>query len=230
MHGLESGPGGTKHRVLAALPAVERADCPAMDTRRAPWSNRFVSAAAVAAAAGIGGAAAAATLLAAPAAAAAALVSVACVAVGAGGAILCLRRALRDIVDRGVAVQTGVIRAAAAAGRPYDVVVASSFGAAVAGRCIETGVWCGPTLLLAPAGARVARLAGTPAPDLLRHAQGHVNVVHGMHDVTVPLADSAALVGTRHCLLVVDDDHRLRESFQRNAAQWVLDTAAARVL
>jgi len=41
-----------------------------------------------------------------------------------------------------------------------DVVVGSSWGGAVALACIQTGVWYGPTLLLAPAHQRIEAAMG----------------------------------------------------------------------
>jgi ribA/ribD-fused uncharacterized protein len=96
--------------------------------------------------------------------------------------------------------------AALEAFRP-DVVVGSSFGGAVTVALLARGVWRGPTVLLAPAAAKLGvdnRLPGEVT----------ATVVHGVDDDIVPLADSRALVaGTapaRVTLREVPDGHRLQ--------------------
>jgi predicted esterase len=88
-----------------------------------------------------------------------------------------------------------------------DVVVGSSFGGAVAVALLARGAWRGPTVLLAPAVARLGAVNALPA-DVA------VTIAHGVHDDVVPPADSRALAATGTPALVrlieVDDDHRLR--------------------
>jgi hypothetical protein len=87
-----------------------------------------------------------------------------------------------------------------------DVLVGSSFGAAVAVELLRRGFWRGPTLLLAQAARardREVRLA-----DGVR-----VWLVHGLRDDVVPIDDSRVLARTGTWELVrlieVDDDHGL---------------------
>ena len=89
-----------------------------------------------------------------------------------------------------------------------DVVVGSSFGGGLAMLLQQEGLWRGPMVLLAPAGAKLFGLRSltTTAP---------VAVLHGRHDDTVPVADSLALAGAAKgdvILRLVDDDHRLTAS------------------
>jgi predicted esterase len=88
-----------------------------------------------------------------------------------------------------------------------DVVVGSSFGGAIAVALLARGLWRGPTLLLAPAAAKLG--IHDPLPDGVR-----VTIVHGVHDAIVPLEDSRALARTGTpglvTLLEVDDEHRLQ--------------------
>jgi alpha/beta superfamily hydrolase len=87
-----------------------------------------------------------------------------------------------------------------------DVLVGSSFGAAVAVELLRRGSWRGPTLLLAQ--AAVARDREVRLPNDVR-----VWLVHGLRDDVVPIDDSRVLArtGTRELvrLIEVDDDHGL---------------------
>ncbi len=115
----------------------------------------------------------------------------------------------RRVLARSIAVQ----RAALASARP-DVIVASSFGGAVALALLQAGDWGGPTLLLCPAQELVAQRARAAQPtlaDLPTDIASRVLIVHGSRDETVPLVSSERLVaGTSSRLIVVDDDHRLK--------------------
>lgn len=87
-----------------------------------------------------------------------------------------------------------------------QVVVASSFGGAIALEVIRKGIWRGPTILLAPAQELVARgmgpkgdiyrqrISGMRMEDLPDYCKLHL--VHGMVDETVPVADSLELAGS----------------------------------
>jgi pimeloyl-ACP methyl ester carboxylesterase len=103
-----------------------------------------------------------------------------------------------------VAVQADAL----AAFRP-DVLVGSSFGAAVAVELLQRGLWRGATLLLAQAalrrGARAELPPGVP-----------VWLVHGLRDQLIDIEDSRRLAATGSpewvVLLEVDDDHPLHET------------------
>ncbi len=98
-------------------------------------------------------------------------------------------------------------QAAALAADTPDVVVGSSFGGAITVALLDRGLWRGPTLLLAPAAARL------DLPNRLPDGVA-VTVVHGLRDDIIPIEDSRALAATGTPALVrfveVDDDHRLR--------------------
>ena len=90
-----------------------------------------------------------------------------------------------------------------------DVLVGSSFGAAVAVELLQTGLWRGATLLLAQAalrrGARAELPPGVP-----------VWLVHGLRDELIDIEDSRrlALAGSPEWVVLheVDDDHPLHET------------------
>lgn len=80
-----------------------------------------------------------------------------------------------------------------------EVVVGSSWGGAVATELVGTGAWKGPTILLAPALARVAARMENGQLELrterLKQAAQQVPVVlfHDPDDGTIPFSDSLAL-------------------------------------
>ena len=88
-----------------------------------------------------------------------------------------------------------------------DVLVGSSFGGAVAVALLARKLWRGPTVLLAPAAARLG---------MRNHLPGDVTVTvaHGVDDDIVPLAHSHGLVAdtssARVKLIEVADGHRLQ--------------------
>lgn len=89
-----------------------------------------------------------------------------------------------------------------------DVVVGSSFGGGLAMLLQQEGLWRGPMVLLAPAGAKLFGLKTltTTAP---------VAILHGRHDDIVDVADSVELAHHARgdvTLRLVDDDHRLTAS------------------
>jgi hypothetical protein len=90
-----------------------------------------------------------------------------------------------------------------------DLLVASSFGGAVAVELLRTGAWRGPTLLLAQ--AAVKRDPGARLP-----AGVPVWLVHGRADALIDVADSRVLASTGDAkwvrLFEVDDDHALHAS------------------
>ncbi|MCS6857411.1 MAG: hypothetical protein NZM37_06850 [Sandaracinaceae bacterium] len=114
-----------------------------------------------------------------------------------------------DTRDFDAAFQTQVeaLRDAERKGRSPHVLVGSSFGGALALRILSTGVWRGPTLLLAPA----ARKLGVfdPLPEGIP-----ITIVHGLQDELIPIEDSRVLAKTGTPGLVrleeVNDGHRLQ--------------------
>lgn len=86
-----------------------------------------------------------------------------------------------------------------------DLLVASSFGAALAVLLLRDGHWTGPSLLLACASRRL--LGDVPLPRAACAV-----LVHGRQDEVVPLEDArwlAAHAGPKVLLWEVADDHRL---------------------
>ena len=109
--------------------------------------------------------------------------------------------AARDVLDRCVAIQKDALAAP-------DVLVASSWGAAVALKLLVDRAWTGPTVLLCPghrrllaqkdADALVTAFRALPKKTLRR-----VVLVHGTADATVPIADSRELAADRARLVEV---------------------------
>lgn len=153
LHGLESGPGGTKARWLA-----ERHGAFTPDLRTAALAE-------VMAAGRIDG---------------------------------------PEAYEAAAATSYAIAREALADERP-DVLVGSSFGAALAVALLRDGLWRGPTLLLACASRRL--LGDVPIPAGVRAV-----LIHGRYDDVVPLDDArwlAAAAGPGVLLWEVADDHRL---------------------
>eukprot|EP00759_Apiculatamorpha_spiralis_P013232 PhF_6_TR19962/c0_g1_i1/m.29098 len=99
-----------------------------------------------------------------------------------------------------------------------DVVVASSWGGAIAGYLIERELWLGPTVLLAPAYSRLRRkIEGEAIPPNMP-TPAHVQLYHAPRDDTINFSDSEALMATwgpPRCELVsVDDTHRLNKMLE----------------
>ncbi len=135
-----------------------------------------------------------------------------------GGVLMAIRgpltrQALAASLDRCLAIQTAAIREF----RP-DLVVGSSWGAAVALMCASRGIYSGPMLLLAPPvkmvldrlgdadGSHWETLCGSISPEVVRR----ILVVHGDQDATVPVEDSRSLAAATGLeLRVVAGDHRL---------------------
>jgi len=85
------------------------------------------------------------------------------------------------------------------------LVIGSSFGGALLVSLLHARDWAGPSLLLAPAHARLGRRR--PLPTGARAL-----LIHGTRDATVPLRDSRTLAadsGPAVELWEVDGDHRL---------------------
>jgi len=109
--------------------------------------------------------------------------------------------AARDVLDRCVVIQKDALS-------EPDVLVASSWGAAVALKLLVDRAWTGPTVLLCPghrrllssqdADALVTAFRALPKKTLRR-----VVLVHGTADATVPIADSRELATDRARLVEV---------------------------
>jgi len=73
------------------------------------------------------------------------------------------KSAVRSMLERAVSIQTKAIQEF----QP-SIVIAASFGAAVAVECMKRGVWKGPTVLLAPSARVIAKKAGLSDPEIPR--------------------------------------------------------------
>jgi predicted esterase len=101
------------------------------------------------------------------------------------------------------------VQANALGGFRPDVLVGSSFGAAVAVELLQRGLWRGATLLLAQAALRRSARAELP-PGV------PVWLVHGLRDELIDIEESRRLAATGSpewvVLYEVDDDHPLHET------------------
>lgn len=89
-----------------------------------------------------------------------------------------------------------------------DVIVGSSFGAAVLLRLMHSPAWTGAqAILLAGAGPKMTGIRTLP-PDV------DVLLLHGRQDEIIPIDDSRRLAETsgRAILIEVHDDHRLTQT------------------
>jgi len=156
-----------------------------------------------------------------------------CAAVLFGGVASLLGCAARHAFEGCVRLQAEAI-----AKTCPDVVVASSFGGAVAVNLVHRGLWSGPTLLLAPAQERCRRVFAKVGYHLPRAATLHsvleaapcpMVVVHGTRDTIVPVADSVELAGeaaaTRVKLLTVEDNHTLQKTARTSKLVQLVDDA-----
>jgi predicted esterase len=105
-----------------------------------------------------------------------------------------------------------------------DVLVGSSFGAAVVVEVLQRGLWRGPTLLLAQAALR--RIPGARLP-----AGVPVWLVHGLRDHLIDPEESRRLscTGTpdRVRLIEVDDDHALHATVRSGRLTQLIRELAA---
>ena len=201
MHGLESGPGGSKARYLRKHFAciAEDMSMSAVNPLKANSPARWLLPYLVLAAAVVVGMPTAGQRT---------------VAAGLAAALVVpfLRWRLRESLSACVSVQQQVL----ANFRP-DVVVASSWGGVVALRCLELGFFAGPAVLLAPA-VSVNGWFGLfwPAVRCLRvprSAATRVRVLQGDEDATVPkeaVLERCSAVGIE-VEIVPGGDHRLNE-------------------
>ena len=102
--------------------------------------------------------------------------------------------ASRDSLERCAAIQAEAL----AKGPPPDVLLASSWGAAVALKLLADRAWTGPALLLCPGhrkllGADDAEALVDAVAALPRKTLRHVKLLHGAADAVVPIADSREL-------------------------------------
>ena len=105
-----------------------------------------------------------------------------------------------------------------------EMVVASSFGAAILLLLIKEKVWQGPALALAPAQGAVARKC--LLKDVFNFqrgfglGKGKMLIVHGTRDEICPLSDSLDFIKSvgddKAEIKVVDDTHGLRKEFEEN--------------
>ena len=104
------------------------------------------------------------------------------------------------------------------------VVVGSSWGGAVTLLGMSEGWWTGPTVLLAPAYAKAARVFGMPESmeparlyRRIRPYASNIHIFHGEDDEVVPLADSLDLAAAVGCGLTIvkQGDHRLNQTLCR---------------
>ncbi|MCP4810729.1 MAG: hypothetical protein GY913_10505 [Proteobacteria bacterium] len=120
------------------------------------------------------------------------------------------------------AFETPLARARAALTDDVRLVVASSFGGAVALRLLHESGWDGPVLFLAGAGPKLTPHRTLPdVPALL---------VHGTQDTVVPPQDSVELAATSPTarVLLVEDDHRLTEMVNdASLGRWVEELLGA---
>ena len=195
VHGLESGPGGTKARNLASAGfnlVATQMPCNHGAMLRDPWfpGVLLVGVALVAGLSWFGG-------------------PLGCV-LGVGVAVYTRGPVVAHWVyrafERSVAVQVNML-----ARHEVGAVVGSSFGGAVALALLQRGHWKGPTVLLCPAHNLIADRARRVRPVSLAGLDAsRVVVVHGQQDTTVKPVDSRALVaGSGARLVEVQDDHRL---------------------
>jgi len=108
-----------------------------------------------------------------------------------------------------------------------DVLVGSSFGAALAVELLARGLWRGPTLLLAQAAVRMLENPRLPEDVAIW-------LVHGTRDALIDVEESRALArsGTPDLvrLFEVDDDHPLRACVaDGRLIDWVRDLATVEV-
>jgi uncharacterized protein len=116
----------------------------------------------------------------------------------------------------------------AAALREFDphVLVGSSYGGAIAVELLQSGVWRGPTLLLAQAALRRRQPAALPEGVA-------VWLVHGTRDEIIDPEDSRVLARSgslsRVRLIEVDDVHALHTTVEDGRlVAWIEELAAAK--
>lgn len=102
-----------------------------------------------------------------------------------------------------------------------DVVVSSSFGAALLTRLIEEGSWDGPSVFLAAAGTNT--IGYHPPEEGTKPSVW----IHGKQDQTVPYAHSVK--ASKKCggtLILVNDDHKLHSVVESGLIDWAIDSVA----
>ena len=100
-----------------------------------------------------------------------------------------------------------------------DVVVSSSFGAALLTRLIEEGAWEGPSVFLAAAGT--SALGYHPTNDVEQPSVW----IHGKQDAHVPYGQSVK--ASKKCggtLVLVNDDHKLHSVVESGLIDWAIES------
>ena len=103
-----------------------------------------------------------------------------------------------------------------------DVVVSSSFGAALLTRLIEEGTWEGPSVFLAAAGTNALGYhppKGSNSPTSVW--------IHGKQDKLTPYSQSVK--ASKKCggtLVLVNDDHKLHSVVESGLIDWAIDSVA----
>jgi len=93
-----------------------------------------------------------------------------------------------------------------------DVLVGSSYGGALASLSMLHGDWKGPTVLLAPATATLARVFGVDFSSCTWPEASRVLIVHSEEDTLVPFRDGLwlhARIPKARFIPVTNDNHRL---------------------
>ena len=148
-----------------------------------------------------------------------------------------LSKAAASMLRRSLSVQIAALKK-----HNPDVIVASSYGGAVAALLLAEGHWRGPTILLAPAFKRVAGLVQDGKHGVMPYAQAlaalvarqgkgmaPLLLVHAPADDIVPFAHSEELaLALPEVVLGLDqaaesDDHRLLSLGRSAAMQTLLD-------
>ncbi len=102
-----------------------------------------------------------------------------------------------------------------------DVVVSSSFGAALLTRLIEEGAWDGPSVFLAAAGTN--SLGYHPPEEGTKPSVW----IHGKQDERVPYTQSVK--ASKKCggtLVLINDDHKLHSVVESGLIDWAIDSVA----
>jgi pimeloyl-ACP methyl ester carboxylesterase len=221
IHGLESHPNGSKVRILR----TQGFDVVAPDldmgvmqlARRNSVARQLLRSFELRTVAGVTAATLSVSIL------TSSWLGVGAVVIGATTWVISRRRALfAEAVSRSFDASVQIARAASER-EHVDVLVGSSWGGAVAAELVRKGAWSGPTILLAPAIAKVhgwtRRTDAAEELATLRKLSAVVPIVlfHDPSDDTVPFVDSANLArGTQIDLRSVDaGGHRLLPLLER---------------
>lgn len=92
-----------------------------------------------------------------------------------------------------------------------DIVVGSSYGAAILGVLVYLRMWKGPSVFLSQAFTRVL-----PNTRIWDYHENHFVFLHGKNDAIIPIEQTRRLA-QRHVLYEYDDDHRMRTTIEPRA-------------